>query len=150
MCIWRQCNKDPSASLGMTVLGERIGSQGWCAAFLEDGILVSQPSPLGEGLYGSGFAAFFLLGRCLKVAFKSPVASHSIIRRKGSAHMRGMRSFDSVPTCSGCGFSHIGHFSPLRMTIRGSGLGRHGCGIGIDISKFDNIAGGGYTVGRSI
>ena len=29
MCIWRQCNKDPSASLGMTVLGERIGSQGW-------------------------------------------------------------------------------------------------------------------------
>ena len=49
MCIWRQCNKDPSASLGMTVLGERIGSQGWCADFLEDGILVSQPSPLGEG-----------------------------------------------------------------------------------------------------
>ena len=41
--------KDPSATLGMTVLGERIGSQGWCAAFLEDGILVSQPSPLGEG-----------------------------------------------------------------------------------------------------
>ena len=34
MCIWRQCNKDPSAALGMTVLGERIGSQGWCAAFL--------------------------------------------------------------------------------------------------------------------
>ena len=28
VCIWRQCNKDPSASLGMTVLGERIGSQG--------------------------------------------------------------------------------------------------------------------------
>ena len=26
MCIWRQCNKDPSASLGMTVLGERMGS----------------------------------------------------------------------------------------------------------------------------
>ena len=49
MCIWRQCNKDPSAALGMTVLGERIGSQGWCAACLEDGILVSQPSPLREG-----------------------------------------------------------------------------------------------------
>ena len=48
MCIWRPCNKDPSASLGMTVLGERIGSQGWCATFLEDGILVSQPSPLGK------------------------------------------------------------------------------------------------------
>ena len=49
MYIWRQCNKDPSAALGMTVLGERIGSQGWCAAFLEEGILVSQPSPLGAG-----------------------------------------------------------------------------------------------------
>ena len=44
----------------MTVFGERIGSQGWCAAFLEDGIPVSQPSPRGEGLYGSGFAAFFI------------------------------------------------------------------------------------------
>ena len=28
MYIWRQCNKDPSASLGMTVFGERIDSQG--------------------------------------------------------------------------------------------------------------------------
>ena len=27
--------------------------------FLEDGILVSQPSPLGEGLYRGGFAASF-------------------------------------------------------------------------------------------
>ena len=35
--------------LGMTLLGKWIGSQGWCAACLEDGILVSQPSPLGEG-----------------------------------------------------------------------------------------------------
>ena len=34
---------------------------------------------------------------------QSLVTSHSIIRRKGSAHMRGMRSFDSVPTCSGWG-----------------------------------------------
>ena len=33
--------------------------------------------------------------------------------------MCGMRSFDSVPTCSGWGFSHMGRFSPLRMTIRG-------------------------------
>ena len=45
MCIWRQCNKDPSAALGMTVLGERIGSQGWCATFLEDGILASSAFP---------------------------------------------------------------------------------------------------------
>ena len=35
--------------------------------------------------------------------------------------MYGVRSFDSVPTCSGWGFSHIGRFPPLRMTIRGSG-----------------------------
>ena len=36
--------------------------------------------------------------------------------------MRGMRSFGSVPTCSGWGGSHIGRFRPLRMTIwvRGS------------------------------
>ena len=40
--IWRQCNKDPSVALGMTVLGERIGSRGGgIAAFLEEGILVS-------------------------------------------------------------------------------------------------------------
>ena len=65
MCIWRQCNKDPSAALGMTVLGERIGSQGRRAVFLEEGILVSQPSPLGE------------VGRCPKVVFKSRVTSHN-------------------------------------------------------------------------
>ena len=36
--------------LRMTVLGERIDSQGRLRRlFLEDGILVSQPSPLGEG-----------------------------------------------------------------------------------------------------
>ena len=32
--------------------------------------------------------------------------------------MRGVRSFGSVPTCSGWGFSHIERFRPLRMTIR--------------------------------
>ena len=35
--------------------------------------------------------------------------------------MCGMRSFGSVPTCSGWGFSHIERFSPLRMTIREGG-----------------------------
>ena len=39
--------------------------------------------------------------------------------------MRGMRSFGSVPTCSGWFFSHIGRFSPLRMTIRGERMGSH-------------------------
>ena len=33
--------------------------------------------------------------------------------------MRGMRSFGSVLTCSGWGFSHIGRFSPLGMMKRG-------------------------------
>ena len=37
--------------------------------------------------------------------------------------MCGMRSFGSVPTCSGCGSSHIGRFPPLRMTIRGGADG---------------------------
>ena len=38
--------------------------------------------------------------------------------------MRGMRSFDSVLTCSGWGFPHIECFRSLRMTIReGSYLG---------------------------
>ena len=32
--------------------------------------------------------------------------------------MYGVRSFGSVPTCSGWGFSHIERFRPLRMTIR--------------------------------
>ena len=32
--------------------------------------------------------------------------------------MCGMRSFGSVHTCSGWGFSHIERFRPLRMTIR--------------------------------
>ena len=38
--------------------------------------------------------------------------------------MCGMRSFGSVPTCSGWGFSHIERFRPLRMTIRGR-MGSH-------------------------
>ena len=49
MCIWRQCKKDPSAALGMTKRGSGWIHKGDCAAFLEEGILVSQPSPLGEG-----------------------------------------------------------------------------------------------------
>ena len=39
--------------------------------------------------------------------------------------MSGMRSFGSVPTCSGWGFSHIERFRPLRMTIRGERMGSH-------------------------
>ena len=65
-----------------------------------------------------GFAAFFI-GRCPEVAFKSPVTP--TIGGKESSHMYGVRSFGSVPTCSGWGFSHIERFRPFRMTIRGSG-----------------------------
>ena len=65
--------------------------------------------------------------------------------------MRVMRSFGSVLTCSGWGFSHMGRFRPLRMTVQKSGwLRRHRCGIGIDISKFDNITGGGGTLSLGV
>ena len=43
--------------------------------------------------------------------------------------MRGMRSFGSVPTCSGCFFSHIGRFSPLGMTVLGERMVSRGGGI---------------------
>ena len=92
MCIWRQCNKDPSAALGMTVLGERIGSQGWCAACLEDGILVSQPSPCGEGLYGSGFAAFFYWDDARKCLF----SNKSLLRYEGRNRLTCMVSDPSI------------------------------------------------------
>ena len=49
--------------------------------------------------------------------------------------MRGMRSFGSVPTCSGWGFSHIGRFSPLRMTIRESSSWRVGESFGKHIKS---------------
>ena len=39
--------------------------------------------------------------------------------------MYGVRSFGSVPTCSGWGFSHIERFHPLRMTIRGERMGSY-------------------------
>ena len=52
MYIWRQCNKDPSAALGMTVLGERMVSRGGgIAAFLEEGILVSTTQSLATNPY---------------------------------------------------------------------------------------------------
>ena len=39
--------------------------------------------------------------------------------------MCGMRSFGSVPTYAGWGFSHIERFRPLRMTIRGEWMGSY-------------------------
>ena len=43
--------------------------------------------------------------------------------------MRGVRSFGSVPTCSGWGFSHMGGFRPLRMTVLGERMVSWGGGI---------------------
>ena len=49
--IWRQCNKDPSATLGMTVLGERMGSYlGDMLRVLELAVLYyDTSSPLEKG-----------------------------------------------------------------------------------------------------
>ena len=69
---------------------------------------------------GGGFATF-LLGDARKWYLSHQSLVTPTIRGKESSHMRGMRSFDSVLTCSGWGFSHIERFRPLRMTIRGSG-----------------------------
>ena len=75
------------------------------------------------GAQGSrgGFAAFFYWGDARKWHLSHQSLVTPTIRGKESSHMRGMRSFGSVPTCSGWGGSHIGRFSPLRMTIRGAG-----------------------------
>ena len=56
-------------------------------------------------------------------ARKWHLSYQSLLRYEGSGsfHMRGMRSFGLVPTCSGGSFSHIERFRPFRMTIRGSG-----------------------------
>ena len=54
----------------------------------------------------------FLLGQCSEVAFKSLVTP--TIRGKESSHMRGVRSFGSVPTCSGWGFSTHRAFSSVQ------------------------------------
>ena len=68
----------------------------------------------------SGFAAF-LLGDARKWHLSHQSLVTPTIRGKESSHMYGVRSFGSVPTCSGWGFSHMGRFRPLRMTIREGG-----------------------------
>ena len=74
---------------------------------------------------GSGLSwrlcRLFLLGDARKWYSSHQSLVTPTIRGKESSHMCGMRSFGSVPICSGCGSSHIGRFRPLRMTIRGSG-----------------------------
>ena len=95
-----------------------------------------------QGL-GGGFAAFFYWGDARKWYSShglpvittirvgpwrraAPKAQDVSTKRityywLGSSHMRGMRSFGSVPTCFGWGFSHIERFRPLRMTIHEGG-----------------------------
>ena len=63
---------------------------------------------------------FFYWGNAQKWHLSHQLLVTPTIRGKESSHMRGMRSFGSVPTCSGWGFSHIERFRPFRMTIRGS------------------------------
>ena len=50
--------------------------------------------------------------------------------------MYGVRSFGSVPTCFGWGFSHIERFRPFRMTIRG---GEEGFSSGRYVACFGTI-----------
>ena len=62
----------------------------------------------------------FLLGDARKWHLSHQSLVAPTIPGKESSHMRGVRSFDSVPACSGWDFSHIGGAS-LRMTVRKSG-----------------------------
>ena len=64
----------------------------------------------------------FLLGDARKWHLSHQSLVAPTIPGKESSHMRGVRSFDSVPTCSGWGFSHIARFCPLRMTMAQSPL----------------------------
>ena len=74
--------------------------------------------------FGSGFRALvatsppFLLGDVRKWHLSHQSLVTPTIRGKESSYMYGVRSFGSVPTCSGWGFSYIERFRPLRMTIR--------------------------------
>ena len=82
-----QCKKDPSASLGMTVLGERIGHR----RYEREREGVSQvddlrkhpihrsavPLPRWGRLRGATLRVDFYKGRCPKVVFKSWVTSHN-------------------------------------------------------------------------
>ena len=63
----------------------------------------------------------FLLGDARKWHLSHQSLVAPTIRGKESSHMYGVRSFGSVLTCSGWGFSHIERFPPLRMTIREGG-----------------------------
>ena len=63
----------------------------------------------------------FLLGRCLEVAFKSPVTSHSYDTREGIVSLVWHEILRLSPHLFWLGFSHIGRFRPLRMTIREGG-----------------------------
>ena len=71
----------------------------------------------------------FLLGDARKWYLSHQSLVTPTIRGSGSSHMCGMRSFGSVLTCFGWGFSRIGRFPPLRMTIRGERVVSRGGGF---------------------
>ena len=74
------------------------------------------------GAQGSrgGFAAFFYWGDARKWHLSHQSLVTPTIRGKESSHMRGMRSFGSVPTCSGWGgLSHRAFLSAQDDDTRG-------------------------------
>ena len=96
-------------------------------------LLINMKAHLQRGAFcllsfGSGFRGevaasppFFYWGDARKWHLSHQSLVTPTIRGKESSHMCGMRSFGSVLTCSGWGFSHIERFRPLRMTIREGG-----------------------------
>ena len=71
---------------------------------------------------GGGFAAFFYWGDARKWHLSHQSLVAPTIRGKESSHMRGVRSFGSVSTCSGWGFSHIEHDTRGRMVSQAGGF----------------------------
>ena len=71
-----------------------------------------------------GFAAFFI-GLFSKVAFKSPVTSHSYDTREGIVSHAWYEILRLSPHLFWLGGSPMGRFRPLRMTIRGERMGSY-------------------------
>ena len=105
---------------GFKVQGSRFKVQGSRFKVQGSGFRVQGSGFRGQGS-GGGFAAFFYWGDARKWHLSHQSLVAPTIRGKESSHMRGVRSFGSVCTCSGWGFSHIERFRPLRMTIREGG-----------------------------
>ena len=112
--------------------GERMDSQGWCVAFLEDGILVSQPSPRGEGA-PKGRIGHRRHEREWEGASqvddlrKHPIHRSAVPLPRWGRQIAG--GFAAILRLMSQLFwhslSHIRRFSPLRMTKRGKRYFQH-------------------------